>query len=51
MNCDSHQGDVNGIRKVCQLRERCDGHKEDVKVLGEVTVVKKCEISERCERY
>ena len=24
--CDSHQGDVKGIRKVCQLMERCDGH-------------------------
>ena len=24
--CDSHQGGVKGIRKVCQLIERCDGH-------------------------
>ena len=25
-NCDSHQKDVKGIRKVCHLMERCDGH-------------------------
>ena len=24
--CDSHQGGVKGIRKVCQLKERCNGH-------------------------
>ena len=29
--CDSHQGDVKGIRKVCQLMDRCDGHGGDVK--------------------
>ena len=34
--CDSHQGGVNGIRKVCQLMERCDGYGGDVKVLWEV---------------
>ena len=34
--CASHQVGVKGIRKVCQLMERCDGHGGDVKVLGEV---------------
>ena len=24
--CDSNQGGVKGIRKVCQLMEGCDGH-------------------------
>ena len=24
--CDSYQGGVKGITKVCQLMERCDGH-------------------------
>ena len=24
--CDSHQEGVKGIRKVCQLMERCNGH-------------------------
>ena len=24
--CDSHRGDVKGIREVCQLTERCDGY-------------------------
>ena len=26
--CDSHQGGVKGIKEVCQLVERCDGHGE-----------------------
>ena len=30
------QGDVKGIRKVCQLMERCDGHGGDLKVPEEV---------------
>ena len=34
--CGSHQGGVKGIRKVCQLMERCDGYGGDVKVLGKV---------------
>ena len=34
--CDSHQGDVKGIRKVCQLTERCDCHMGGVKGCGEV---------------
>ena len=34
--CDSHQGDLKGIRQVCQSMERCDGHGGDVKVLGQV---------------
>ena len=34
--CDSPQGGVKDVRKVCQLMEKCDGHREDVKVLGEV---------------
>ena len=34
--CYSYQGDVKGIRKMCQLMERCYGHWGDVKVLGEV---------------
>ena len=24
--CDSHQGGVKGIKRECQLMERCDGH-------------------------
>ena len=34
--CDSHQGNVKSIRKVCQLIERCDGHGGEVKMLEEV---------------
>ena len=34
MKCDSVQGDVTGIRKLCQLRERCDGHEGCVRVCG-----------------
>ena len=34
--CDSHQGGVKCIRKVCQLMKRCDGHVGDVKVVGEM---------------
>ena len=34
--CDSHQGDVKGVRKVYQLMEKCDGHGGDLKVLGKV---------------
>ena len=34
--CDSHQGGVKGVRKVCQLMERYGGHGWDAKVLGEV---------------
>ena len=26
--CDSPQGDVKDVRKVCLLMERCDGHGE-----------------------
>ena len=29
--CDSHQGGVKAIRKVCQLMERCEGHGGGVK--------------------
>ena len=29
--CDSHQGSVKGITKMCQCMERCDGHWEDVR--------------------
>ena len=29
--CDSHQGGMKGIRKMCQLMERCDCHGGDVK--------------------
>ena len=36
MKCASHQGGVKGIRKVCQLMQRCDGHGGDVKLLREV---------------
>ena len=28
--CDSPKGDVKGIRKVCQLMERCDTHGRSV---------------------
>ena len=34
--CDSQQGGVKGIRKVCQLMERWDGHVGGVKGCGEV---------------
>ena len=34
--CDSHQGDVKYIRKVCQLLERYDDYGGDVRVLREV---------------
>ena len=34
--CDSYQGGVKDIRKVCHLVERSDGHGGDIKVLGEV---------------
>ena len=34
--CDSHHGVMKGIRKMCQLMERWDGHGEDVKMLKEV---------------
>ena len=34
--CDSRQRDVKGIRKVCQLMERCDGHGGGVKGCGDV---------------
>ena len=34
--CDSHQGDVKGIRNMCQLMERCDGHGGDIKGCGKV---------------
>ena len=34
--CGSHQGGVKGIRKVCQLMDRWDGHGGDVKALWEV---------------
>ena len=34
--CDSHQGGVKGIRKVCQLMARRDGHLEGIKGCGEV---------------
>ena len=34
--CDSPQGGMKDVRKVCQLMERCDGHGGDLKVLGEV---------------
>ena len=33
-NCDTHQGGVKGIRKVCQLMERCDSHGQGVRVCG-----------------
>ena len=34
--CDSPQGGVKGIRKVCQLMERCDAHGRSVQELGQV---------------
>ena len=34
--CDSRQGGVKGIKKVCQLMERCDGHGGGIKGCGEV---------------
>ena len=41
--CDSHQRDVKGIRKMCQLTERCNGYRGGVRRCGEVTVVKRCD--------
>ena len=34
--CDSPQGGVKYVTKVCQLMERCDAHGRSVKELGEV---------------
>ena len=34
--CDSHQGGVTDVKKVCQLVERCDGHWEMEGGFGEV---------------
>ena len=34
--CDTPQGGVKDVRKVCQMMERCNGHGGDVNVLGEV---------------
>ena len=39
MKCDHHQAGVNGIRKLCQLMERYDGHVGAVKWCGCVTPV------------
>ena len=36
MRCDSPQGDVKDIRKVCQLMERCDAPWISVEEIGEV---------------
>ena len=32
--CDILQGGVKGVRKVCQLMERCDPHGRSVRSLG-----------------
>ena len=34
--CDTPEGGVKDVRKICQVMERWDGHGVDVKVLGEV---------------
>ena len=34
--CDTPQGGVKDVRKVCQVMARCESHGEDVQVLGEV---------------
>ena len=34
--CDSPQGGVKDVRKVCQLMERCDTHRRSVQEHGEV---------------
>ena len=34
--CDTPQGGVKDVRKICQVMERCGGHGGDVKVLGQV---------------
>ena len=34
--CDTPQGGVEDVRKVCQVMERCDGHRGDLEVLEEV---------------
>ena len=36
IKCDSHQGGVKGITKVCQLMESCDAHWKSVQEIGEV---------------
>ena len=49
--CDSHQGGGKGIRKVCQLMKRCDGHGGDVKLLGRCDSCQKVVQSPgRCKR-
>ena len=62
--CDSYQGGVKSIRKVCQLMERCDGHGgckglcEGVIFSGGVTVLKGvkdvrkvCQLMERSDAH
>ena len=34
--CNIDQKGVKGIKKVCQLMERCDGHGGDIRGYGEV---------------
>ena len=34
--CDTPQGGVEDVRKVCQVMERCDGHGGDLEVLEKV---------------
>ena len=34
--CDSPQGDVKYVRKVCQLMKRCDAHGRSGQELGDV---------------
>ena len=41
--CDSCQGGVNGIKKVCQLMERCDGYGGCKEVWEGVIAFRRCE--------
>ena len=65
--CDSPQGGVKDVRKVCQLMERCVAHGRSVQELGEVRqlsgsvtcnhqvcvkgIRKVCQLMERCDGY
>ena len=50
--CDSPKEDVKGIRKVCQLMVRCDGHGEMQGGLGRCDSCQEvCQSALRCERY
>ena len=55
--CDSHQGDVKSIKKVCQLMERCDDYGETVTKcysyyqVGVKGIKKVCQVLEKCDGH